>query len=83
MNFPFFTLMGVKTSPIVYDMNSDGEQEVYFGSDNYNFYGLGSNALLLSGFPFTAGNQVRSSPCLLYTSPSPRDKRQARMPSCG
>ena len=64
MNFPFFTLMGVKTSPIVYDMNSDGEQEVYFGSDNYNFYGLGSNALLLSGFPFTAGNQVRSSPAI-------------------
>ena len=21
--------------------------------------------------------------CLLYTSPSPRDKRQSRMPSCG
>ena len=21
-------------------------------------------------------------PCLLYTSPSPRDKRQSRMPSC-
>ena len=24
---------------------------------------------------------ARSDPCLLYTSPSPRDKRQARMPS--
>ena len=24
---------------------------------------------------------IKSSPCLLYTSPSPRDKRQSRMPS--
>ena len=24
---------------------------------------------------------IRSIPCLLYTSPSPRDKRQSRMPS--
>ena len=23
------------------------------------------------------------TPCLLYTSPSPRDKRQSRMPACG
>ena len=25
---------------------------------------------------------TQSSNCLLYTSPSPRDKRQSRMPSC-
>ena len=24
---------------------------------------------------------ARATPCLLYTSPSPRDKRQSRMPS--
>ena len=24
---------------------------------------------------------AQTSPCLLYTSPSPRDKRQSRMPS--
>ena len=32
----------------------------------------------------TLGNQIgglRGTPCLLYTSPSPRDKRQSRMPS--
>ena len=29
-------------------------------------------------FSAVAGNQL---PCLLYTSPSPRDKRQSRMPS--
>ena len=38
------------------------------------------------GAPFMAPNQtpdIISSPatCLLYTSPSPRDKRQSRMPS--
>ena len=26
-------------------------------------------------------NKLQDSPCLLYTSPSPRDKRQSRMPS--
>ena len=30
---------------------------------------------ILSGHPFQGGH------CLLYTSPSPRDKRQSRMPS--
>ena len=28
-----------------------------------------------------ASNRITSEPCLLYTSPSPRDKRQSRMPS--
>ena len=27
------------------------------------------------------GNEIDISSCLLYTSPSPRDKRQSRMPS--
>ena len=27
------------------------------------------------------GRMVGDKPCLLYTSPSPRDKRQSRMPS--
>ena len=30
---------------------------------------------------FTYRNPDRSTDCLLYTSPSPRDKRQSRMPS--
>ena len=29
----------------------------------------------------TLGDKTRTSACLLYTSPSPRDKRQSRMPS--
>ena len=36
----------------------------------------------LGNFPFvTAKNLTLNLPCLLYTSPSPRDKRQSRMPS--
>ena len=34
---------------------------------------------LFDGFP--GGNNDWLSTCLLYTSPSPRDKRQSRMPS--
>ena len=29
----------------------------------------------------TSGAQAQQLTCLLYTSPSPRDKRQSRMPS--
>ena len=38
---------------------------------------------ILKGIPITAvlGDQQASLFCLLYTSPSPRDKRQSRMPS--
>ena len=41
--------------------------------------------LHLIGYYSTYGNLVKNeklqNPCLLYTSPSPRDKRQSRMPS--
>ena len=32
-------------------------------------------------FPTTASEIAQAEACLLYTSPSPRDKRQSRMPS--
>ena len=31
--------------------------------------------------PIKATKDIINAPCLLYTSPSPRDKRQSRMPS--
>ena len=37
--------------------------------------------LLLQSSGKTSGNSDFSKDCLLYTSPSPRDKRQSRMPS--
>ena len=38
---------------------------------------------LLSGDPayITSHNNARSNICLLYTSPSPRDRQKSRMPS--
>ena len=40
--------------------------------------GLGRNLLSTSAAP---ANGIETIICLLYTSPSPRDKRQSRMPS--
>ena len=32
---------------------------------------------------YNVKNYIKNLPCLLYTSPSPRDQRGSRMPSCG
>ena len=37
--------------------------------------------LLATSLPYFELRVDFASPCLLYTSPSPRDKRQSRMPS--
>ena len=37
--------------------------------------------ILPSGSGFNSDVNTTGRPCLLYTSPSPRDKRQSRMPS--
>ena len=39
------------------------------------------NELLHDDFKFTMHKSGNTLGCLLYTSPSPRDKRQSRMPS--
>ena len=54
----------------------DGQDGTYYL--NYsNFSGIATDSSLLDGID--SGSFLRS--CLLYTSPSPRDKRQSRMPS--
>ena len=42
--------------------------------------GVGSDVALLAGAAAEQTEEVARD-CLLYTSPSPRDKRQSRMPS--
>ena len=40
-----------------------------------------SNIITLGQQRFQVLEIVRSTPCLLYTSPSPRDRQKSRMPS--
>ena len=46
-----------------------------------NDLNIGNNGNTVSGFVNVLGLSNRFNACLLYTSPSPRDKRQSRMPS--
>ena len=48
----------------------DGKKRVRYGMKNLNFEGRISDRM-----------KEKVNDCLLYTSPSPRDKRQSRMPS--
>ncbi len=59
--FPFNFNSNVVTSPIVYDTDGDGTSEIYFGSNNFNLYGIDEQGNILPGFPFASGNQVKSS----------------------
>ena len=52
-----------------------GEGEAY-DEIRYEGFGPGGTALIVD-----AMTDNRNRTCLLYTSPSPRDKRQSRMPS--
>ena len=53
--------------------------EAFIGSVAFGGGQLGNTAALLTEHSGLEGIPVRR--CLLYTSPSPRDKRQYRMPS--
>ena len=65
-------------SATAHDYDKDGDQEILFSADSKVFLYLGPDyekkQLLAHAGP-------RYANCLLYTSPSPRDKRQSRMPS--
>ena len=43
--------------------------------------GKGRGGIHVHGYSPTSSNTATYNDCLLYTSPSPRDKRQSRMPS--
>ena len=53
--------MAIKSSPIIADVDGNSIGEVYFGSDNGNFYGYTIGGNEQWGFPFNTGANVRSS----------------------
>ena len=46
-----------------------------------NYANLAEQGAICASFSTLMEAQSLLNPCLLYTSPSPRDKRQSRMPS--
>ena len=41
----------VQSSPLVYDINNDGNPEIFFGDDGGYFHGIDNNGNTLNGFP--------------------------------
>ena len=79
----------------VCDLNNDGQLDLLFGGydDKIHVWDPVANELL-PGWPVDLGFNILSEPliadldgdgqvevCLLYTSPSPRDRQKSRMPS--
>ena len=70
-------------SPVATDQNRQEAKQAFMESDTdgiYNSHGLVSPR---SPYQVMAGNIIPASlvTCLLYTSPSPRDRQKSRMPS--
>ena len=59
----------------------DGSEILMYVSDNNLTLECGKSKFTLPTLPFDDFPVMSDISCLLYTSPSPRDKRQSRMPS--
>ena len=57
--FPFTTGGNIYSSPLIFDIDQDGADEIVFGSDDYSVYALGSDGS--EEWSFATGNQVRGS----------------------
>ena len=69
----------VHESGVPFDDASGDRLRDWLGITREVFYDARRVAILPMGFCYPGTG--RSGDCLLYTSPSPRDKRQSRMPS--
>ena len=91
LQFPMSVANGEYSADVECDFfaNKNGKQNPVFDA-NVNMMGQASSAL--SGNYFITGLNLRKGPggegtdvvnknCLLYTSPSPRDRQKSRMPS--
>ena len=80
-----FSVASQETAPMGITFNNDGTKMFIVGHSGaaVNEYTL-SSAFNIMTASYDSNFSVASQelyPCLLYTSPSPRDKRQSRMPS--
>ena len=79
--FPIMVSTQVLVTDLIDAVNNEGKLIKYLEEDStpftgkvYNYYNNGTKEL--------EGNYVRGfKHCLLYTSPSPRDRTRSRMPS--
>ena len=69
----------IKANNILFEV-SDNYQKQTFRNRTY-IYGANGKLGLFIPVIHTHNNRELFKDCLLYTSPSPRDKRQSRMPS--
>ena len=72
-----FLVLGLITSVTL--IAAAGAQFLYFDNDYRVFFGKENPQL--KAFEKIQQTYTKIDNCLLYTSPSPRDKRQSRMPS--
>ena len=85
MNFKIATLPGDGIGPEIVDqaikvMKAVGEK--YGHSFDFEFAPTGASAIDLVGEPYPdSTHEICMNACLLYTSPSPRDRQKSRMPS--
>ena len=69
------------TTPFLQELQGEGELIVYEGLVASSSWTKPSVATLFSGYSPDQHNVMRLVGCLLYTSPSPRDVEESRMPS--
>ena len=68
-------------SDFYYDPTYARNENIATRGHDYNFGTVTTNASGDSIVTIAAGNTIAYIPCLLYTSPSPRDGLLSRMPS--
>ena len=88
-----FTLLGTQTGNFYFVISTDINNLSGYGQNGVTIYveNQSGKTIPLNGFRFSADgtdgsstpfdNQEAIEPCLLYTSPSPRDRQKSRMPS--
>lgn len=63
-SYPKYTSKEIWSSPLVADINGDGNNEVIVGTNEGKLYAWDNKGKQLTGFPFEADDKIRSSPAL-------------------